>query len=290
MAVKKMTEKEICEVGEIWFKQKGWDLFPEVVLNNFGGRPDFVATKGRVCAVIEAKTSLSFPLIEQLTRWTSTWQDHEDSKWCDSSECGMPHYMYCLTGGTGGSLRGLKKHLFKDFRLGWIHVELVEDYDGFDTTWEDIKSKRHMWGGYTLEEGVVNSRGDLLLNKKQYKVTEIVEPRVQPLGRKLAHNIIGQLQEDMKQAVAGVTGSEGNYMTPFKRTLNRAYETIKNSELKSLHPDEILAGVEKLGGHHYASDRGFKNSIGGWLLEMTDVVRVGYNRYGIGKEKEDETD
>ena len=290
MDIKKMSEKEICEVGEIWFKQKGWDLFPEVVLNNFGGRPDFVATKGKVCAVIEAKTSLSYPLIEQLTRWTTTHQEHTDSRWSASSKCGMPHYMYCLTGGTKSGLRGLKKYLFKEFRLGWVHVEIIDDYTGLDYMWEELKSRRYLFGGNVMTDGVVSPNGDLLLNKIHYRITEMIEPRVQPLGRKLAHNITEQLREDMKQATAGVTGAEGNYMTPFKRTLGRAYDTIKSSELASLHPDEILAGVEKLGGHHYASDNGFKNSIGGWLLEMTDVVRVGYNRYGIGKEKEDETD
>lgn len=281
MATKKMSEKEICEVGEIWFRQKGWDLFPEVVLSNFGGRPDFVATKGKVCAVIEAKTSLSYPLLEQLTRWTTTFNEHEDSSWGDSGKCGMPHYMYCLTGGTGGGLRGLKKQLFKDYRLGWVHVEIEDDYTGLDAMWEDLKTKRYMFGGNVMEEGVVSPRGDLLVNMKHYRITEIIEPRVQPLGRKLAHNITDQLQEDMKQATAGVTGAEGNYMTPFKRTLGRAYDTIKSSELKSLHPDDILAGVEALGGHHYASDKGFKNSIGSWLTEMTNVVKVGHNRYGI---------
>ena len=33
---------------------------------------------------------------------------------------------------------------------------------------------------------------------------------------------------------------------------------------------------------------GFKNSIGGWLTEMTDVVKIDYNRFGIKTKTEED--
>ena len=64
-----MTEVEIAEVGQMFFEQKNWDLFPEVVLKGFNGRPDFIAKRHQLCAAIECKKTLSYPVIEQLTRW-----------------------------------------------------------------------------------------------------------------------------------------------------------------------------------------------------------------------------
>lgn len=272
MATKKMTEEEICTVGEIFLKQKGWDLYPEVVLPNFGGRPDFIGTKGNLCTVVEAKTSLTYPVIEQLTRWQLTHDFYEHSEWCDNSETGIPHLIYALTGGSNRlDPYSLKYKLMKDYRIGWIHVELVEDYTNSKKYYDQTVDTSCKFNRY--REGVVDSVGNLFINYKQYKITERLEPNIQVGSRQLAYNITKHLQEDMKCAVAGVTGREDNFMTPFKRTLNRAIQVVTESE-KPLHPNDILVGVEKLGGHHYSKDSTFKNCIGGWLIDKGGCVKV----------------
>ena len=50
-----------------WLAEHGWTTYQEV--DAWAGRADIVATCGRLLAVVEMKTSLSFELLYQAQRW-----------------------------------------------------------------------------------------------------------------------------------------------------------------------------------------------------------------------------
>ena len=62
-----MKEEELTTALRQWLLREGWEVYHEVVyLEN---RADLVATRQGRLWVFEAKTSLSFALIEQAERW-----------------------------------------------------------------------------------------------------------------------------------------------------------------------------------------------------------------------------
>lgn len=45
MENRKVSEEELASVAECYFTAKGWDLYPEVVLDIMGGRADFIGQR-----------------------------------------------------------------------------------------------------------------------------------------------------------------------------------------------------------------------------------------------------
>ena len=107
---KKLTEVEIATVIQHYFSSKNWDLFPEVVISIFDGRPDFVGKKGDLCAAIECKTSLTYPVLEQLIRWPLSYQEKVDSEYQDASTSGIPHLLFAVTVETSGTYSFLREN------------------------------------------------------------------------------------------------------------------------------------------------------------------------------------
>ena len=248
---KKLTEVEIATVIQHYFSSKNWDLFPEVVISIFDGRPDFVGKKGDLCAAIECKTSLTYPVLEQLIRWPLSYQEKVDSEYQDASTSGIPHLLFAVTGETSGTYSFLKEKVLNDYRIG--HLEVRHEGTAF--------------GAHDYANGEFCPNGYANIDGQRWRVITRTEAKIQPGSRKTAKNILALLEDDMKVAQAGVTGVSGNYMTPFRRTMERA-----KSALSCYHQCHIAHLVEhinrELGGHHYSSDRQACESIGKFLIEF----------------------
>lgn len=240
-----MEEAEIASVAKFLMEYQSWDLYPEVVLNFFAGRPDYVALRNNICHVIECKKTLTYPVIEQLARWQldaearKQWRGQKDNIL-------IPHLLSAWVMRTDGARTPLKQKLLNEYRIGLYTVEkeICSRYDASE------------------EDGVVsfsNSFWKVKLGDYEYSVYEEIPPKLQPGSRQTAHRIIEQLNDDMKLATAGVKGGETEYMTPFKRTMNRVRELM--SDGKQRHISHILEGIAPLGGHHYSNDRSAANQI-----------------------------
>lgn len=253
---KKLTEEEIAAVTARYFEGQHWDLYPEVVIPLFDGRPDFMAKKGALCAAIECKTSLTYPVLEQLIRWPMSYQERVESEYQDHRKYGIPHLLFAVTGRTSGQYSPLKAKLLQDYRISHLEVS----YEGKDYTREP------------LPDGFFSPQGYAVIGGHRWRVLERTEPRIQPGSRHTAHKILAELKSDMKVATAGVTGKAGNHMTPFRRTMEKA-----KAALREYHQCHIVHLVEHLnlhlGGHHYSSDRQATASIGKFLVEFDIAER-----------------
>ena len=95
--IPKLKETEIAEIAQMFFEQQGWDMFPEVVLPNFNGRPDLIGIKETLCSVVECKQSLTYPILEQLTRWHHDWNEAKESEFLNTDNKGIPHLLIAFT-------------------------------------------------------------------------------------------------------------------------------------------------------------------------------------------------
>lgn len=109
----KLKETEIAEVAKMYFEQRGWDLFPEVVLKGFSGRPDFIGKKHSLCSAIECKQTLSYPVIEQVTRWRHDRDECLERGYTSAGIKPIPHLLITFTGGNNKPLALLKKEILR---------------------------------------------------------------------------------------------------------------------------------------------------------------------------------
>jgi hypothetical protein len=73
--MKKYTEADHAAAAKEWFEERGWEIYPEVLIGDH--RADMVAVQGSRIAIIEVKTSASLALLDQAVRWaTGGWADH----------------------------------------------------------------------------------------------------------------------------------------------------------------------------------------------------------------------
>jgi hypothetical protein len=262
-----LTEVEIAEIGQIFFEQRGWELFPEVVLKGFNGRPDFVAKKHQLCSVIECKKTLSYPVIEQLTRWRHDRDERIENEFCNKPISSIPHLLIAFTGGNNKPLALLKKEILRQHRIGFYEVTRVS----MDDKYASFVSRDKQSLGKFKEHGFDTAYCQW--KNYRWKVKEVVPPKIQEGSRKTAHKILSQLNNDMKQATAGANGQEGNYMTPFKRTMNAVDTILKRGG--EYHIVDIMNALhEDFGGHHYSSDRTARNSIPKFIVQLEIGTQV----------------
>tara|TARA_Y100001956_G_scaffold78219_1_gene89664 strand:+ start:2005 stop:2946 length:942 start_codon:yes stop_codon:yes gene_type:complete len=262
----KMQETEIAEIARRFFSQKGYKLYPEVTTDIFPGRPDWVAVKETICAVVECKSSLSYGVIEQLARWPIYVGAMQDSEYVrNKDKYGIPHLLIAFTGEGGSSrMADLKEEILKQYRIGYYVVKR----EPCDFEWYKRSSYRR-----GIKEGDFHSMCDTIhecfLDGFRYTVTERMSPRIQPGSRHTAHNIISQLNDDMMIGQAGAAGGQGTYMTPFKRTMVKVRDILaKGGEY---HISEIITRLNNdFGGHHYSSDSSATSSLPA-LIEKLEV-------------------
>lgn len=260
MKKQKITEEQIAAVADLYFTGKGWELYPEVVLPYFGGRPDFVGTKESLVMVAECKVSFSYPVLEQLTRWRHSHEEAKASKWGDETNYSIPHLLYAVVG-NAGSISDLKLEILQSHRIGLLAISLERGWNGYN----DKENKPFDSYGY----GTING--------ERWRAQEIISPKIQHGSRRTAHKIAEQLNSDMRCATAGASGKVGGYMTPFRRTMNKAKEIL--SDGKEWHIQHIIDRMNsEMGGHHYASDSGAKSSISKFLISFEIAEQVqGYS-------------
>lgn len=246
------TEALLAKIIDVYFKQRGWDLFPEVVLKWFSGRPDFVGLKDSLVMAIECKKSLSYEVLEQLFRWRHAFESYHHLEGVK----GIPHLLVAASFRTKNSqLSDFKAHLLKSNRFGYISVT----YDGVSFQNEDAAF-------------VLTSRFDdhmrFTLDGHNWTVREELPAKIQAGSRQTAERIAMALDQDMKRATAGVSGKVGgNYSTPFRRTLMKAVAVL---EVRGeCHIQHIVDEINRShGGHHYTDDASAKRGISKFLREF----------------------
>ncbi|NOI31855.1 hypothetical protein F0238_21470 [Vibrio coralliilyticus] len=243
------TEAELAEIAEVFFTSQNWKLYPEVVIDLFGGRPDFVGVKNQsLCQAVECKLSLSYPLIEQLARWQIDAESRREwkKKHHFKGEIAVPHLLVAFTVWNSKSLTNMKKLLLNQYRIG---VYGVSKYpirrSSFDGGTNVLVAHENYW---TIEHG-----------EYEYEIRMIVAPKLQIGSRQSAHKIINSLKEDMCCTKSGLQGGKADYMTPFKRTMNRVRKVLSDGQER--HIDRIIQDIKPLGGHHYRADNVAKSSI-----------------------------
>lgn len=264
-ALKFNDEAEIAEVARAFFELKGWKLYPEVVIDFFNGRPDYMGVKnGTLCQSIECKKTLTYPVIEQLARWQiDADKRREWQKNGYESRIAIPHLLVAFVGRTSGRVSDLQKLLLEQYRIGVYSIE-----------------KQLAWGrkAENATSAYFETSSDdywvLTLNGFSYHIREEVAPKIQPGSRKTAHRIIEAMNPDMDCVDAGQSGKAGGYMTPFKRTMNKVREIL--SDGKERHAQHIVDELNKNGGHHYCSDKVAMNSIATFI-----------DKFGIAERSQD---
>lgn len=254
-----LTEALLAKIIAVYFKQKGWDLFPEVVLQWFSGRPDYVGVKGELVSAIECKKSLSYEVFEQLFRWRHFFDNTAHLE----AVKGIPHLLIAATfRAKNGQLSDFKAHLLKSNRFGYLSVS----YDGPSFRNEGCALK------------IISQYDDHMsftLDGHDWTVREEVSPKIQFGSRQTAARIINHLDQDMKRATAGVSGKVGaNYSTPFRRTLMKAVAVLE--EHGECHIQHIVKHINQShGGHHYSNDASARGSIAKFLREFQIAESVG---------------
>lgn len=238
------SETELAEVAKQFFSLRNWDLYPEVVIDLFDGRPDYVGIKNNVCMAIECKKTLTYPVIEQLARWQIDAERRQALNRESRKPIAIPHLLVAFVGETKSRASELQLHLLNHFRLGVYSVR---------------KDGVVIRGSHTYIDHNSDDYWVLIHGPFRYQIRLVSEPKIQPGSRNSAHRIIEALNPDMKIAQAGAKGGETTYMTPFRRTMDRVKQVL--SDGKEHHISEIIRGVCALGGHHCSSDRAAQVSI-----------------------------
>lgn len=225
----KMPEIEIAELAKVFFKHSGYKMYPEVVLDGFNGRPDYVCTKGKTLVhVMECKQSFTWGVFEQLYQWVR------------EARMTRPHLITAVVGDVSlSSGMQVRLEMMKANRFGLLSI--------------NKRPNQHERIGFS-------KNGEYWHSNAIYTFNWILEPKIISGSRKTAHLIRNQLNDDMMIATAGARGGETEYMTPFKRTMARVSQVLATSS-KELHITHILEGVNRLGGHHYTSDKSFIQSV-----------------------------
>lgn len=257
------TEAEIAVIAKIFLELNNWSLYPEVDIDIFNGRPDYVGVKnGTLCKVIECKKSLSYPLIEQLARWQidadkrKEWQEKGYN-----SDIAVPHLLVAFTARSNSGISSLKHIILKKYRIGVYTLSKRE-----------IFRRQNDTSPMTYLSTSTDGFWKLIHGNMEYEIRLEVSPTIIPGSRQTAHKIISRLNEDMLIAQAGVKGGETEYMTPFKRTMNRVRDVLDDG--KERHIQHIINDIKPLGGHHYCSDKVAMASIAKFIDKFSIARRT----------------
>ncbi|WP_196160976.1 hypothetical protein [Reinekea sp. G2M2-21] len=258
----KKTEEELASAADRYFQSKAWSTYPEVVTPIFNGRPDLVCIKQQLVMVAEVKVSLTYPVIEQLTRWRHEMQKATTSAFQDETNKAIPHLLYAVVG-KAGRLSDLKHEILKQHRIGVLEItaeatpEWAMEYHQRDSRIDTF--------GYSYFEGC------------RWRFNELLPARIQHGSRQTAHRIIEHLNPDMRCGSAGASGRKGGHMTPFRRTMNKVVEIINSKG--ELHISYIVEELnDRMGGHHYTSDKVASAQIAKFLVKLDLAKRIDSSR------------
>ncbi|GAB6264288.1 hypothetical protein [Photobacterium sp. R1] len=260
-----MSEEEMARVGAIFFKAQGWELFPEVDIPIFPGRPDHVGLRGEMVSVIEYKKSLTYEVLEQLTRWHHHFEDASERH---ENQRGVPHLLIAVSQRLlrPRPFSRLKRDLMTRYRLGYYEIEKRLD----------IRHGRRA----EFPEGVVykdHGHNYVFFNEHRYELFENIPPRLQQHSRATANRIKQHLNQDMKMGTPGVTGQKNAYMSEFKRTMEKVRTVLERGG--DWHIDTIIDVINsELDGHHYCSYSSAKSGITAFITKMNIGVKLYDNR------------
>ncbi|GLQ71244.1 hypothetical protein [Vibrio penaeicida] len=262
-----MSESELAEIGGRFFEYLGYNLYPEVVIPNFNGRPDYIGVKGSLVAAFEYKKSLGFNVLEQLTRWHSEYVQALNSEYMDESKKGIPHLLIAVTQkpNSHSSRSRLKQEIIDQYRLGHFEISKLASAYCHRRDRENIPDGQvysYYESSYKLHQGGF-----------EYELREITAPRIQTGSRRTAHRIALHLNPDMKIGQAGTSGAQGGYMTPFRRTMLKVKNVLERGG-DWLMTDILEVVNNELGGHHYCSDTSARSGISKLIEELEIGTKV----------------
>jgi hypothetical protein len=224
----KMTETELAGVVTAWLEKTSWEVYPEVVINGFGGRPDIIASRNTICQVIECKINTNITVVEQAMRWRNPHRDVSH---------GMPHLIWIAVQNYTFGSNSVLRMIVEQMGIGVISVS---KYNGFGKYYVDNPSR-------------------VVIGDDSYNIEQRIPARIQPGSRQFGQRLIQQLNPDMKIAMPGARGGCTEYMTPFKRTMNLVRRVVADG--KEHHCKTIVDVINMMGGHHYSSDISARNQI-----------------------------
>ncbi len=255
------TETEIADIAKAFLELNNWALYPEVVIDLFNGRPDYIGIKAEtLCQVVECKRTLSYPVIEQLTRWQTDAEKRKQwHRQGYDQKIAIPHLLTAFVGRTNGSMSDPKRQILKQYRIGVYSIEK-----------RDCLRRRNQ-----SNKPYLSSCGDdywtMAMNDFEYHIRLEIAPKIQPGSRRTAHRIVEALNTDMRCAQAGAKGGDTEYMTPFKRTMNRVKNVLNDG--KERHIQQIIQDIKPIGGHHYCSDKVAMASISKFIDQFAIAKR-----------------
>lgn len=259
------SEAEIAEVAKVFLELNNWSVYPEVVIDLFEGRPDYVCEKHGLCQVVECKKTLTYPVIEQLARWQLEAEHRnklQNGGYVKHRPIAIPHLLTAFVSSTNSRNSLLKQSLLDQYRIGVFSISKRPNI-GMD---EDRNSKLPQL------RSVMEDYWHLEIEDFTYIIRQESFPKLQNGSRDSAKFIIERLNKDMRCTKAGLKGGEADYMTPFKRTMNRVKEVL--SDGKERHIQHIIDDIKLIGGHHYSSDKSAVASIPIFIDKFSIAIRT----------------
>lgn len=224
----KMTETELAGVVTAWLEKTSWDVYPEVVIDGFGGRPDIIASRNSICQVIECKINTNISVVEQAFRWRNPHRDVSH---------GMPHLIWIAVQNYTFGSNSLLRMIVEQLGIGVISVNRY----------------------YSFGSDIHDETDCIRIGNYKYWIEQRIPARIQPGSRQFGQRLIEKLNPDMKIATPGARGGCTEYMTPFKRTMNLVRRVVADG--KEHHCKTIVDVINMMGGHHYSSDHSARNQI-----------------------------
>lgn len=261
------SEEELAEITELYFRSKGWDLYPEVQLPLTPGRSDYLGHKGGLVMAVECKLSFTYPLLEQLTRWPLRYVELSKEGCASHAPQAVPHLLYAVYAGNPSqsfqhTFSPLKQSICSQYRIGVLNLMVCRG--------------SHRPRGY--KEGVFDSSDTCFYKGDRWMMRELLPAKMQPASRQTASKLLAYLDPAMKLVPAGSSGKIGGYHTPFRKSMRKALSCLLRAESKALHIDELIAQINlSYGGHHYTNDKAAAKGLQVVLVEK-GLVSIGGRR------------
>lgn len=195
------SEAELCETLSHYLISDEWDVYQEVVMPH-GGRADFVAIKGPVRWIIEAKMSASLGVVAQARKHLA--------------------YAHMVSIATPSVRRRNIDGVFRDClasynpRIGWLEA---------NERWDTAVNKVHAYQQY-------RSGSDATMDKWLCPVRVRVHP-----GWRSNPSLTWTVCKEQKDFAPA--GTSGTYWTPFKQTCHNLIEFLDSAEAPVLLRDVI---------------------------------------------------
>jgi Holliday junction resolvase-like predicted endonuclease len=148
---KKVKETDIAEVVITWLTEQNWTVYQEVEFRHSGGVADIVAERNGILWIIECKTSYTFTVLEQASRWPVHYRSVAVPRSREKRDIRVARDYYQV-GVIYVDLDGFTKSAYEDLapRLFTKHRKTVKEYLSQLTDLHKTYTRAGSPGGYHL--------------------------------------------------------------------------------------------------------------------------------------------